>query len=97
MFAESAFFPGTRNHQTVAISHRFRCTAHWIPSHIDRHSDCLLGISGNTIADRLANLARDNSEKGLAGDGDINLIRGQIMTESAELLWKIKGLINPSP
>ena len=97
MLAEKAFFLVQEIRHQAAILHGFRCIAHWIPSHIDRHSGYFLGIRGNTAADRLANRARDNSENGLADDGDINLIRAQIITESAELLWKIKGLINPPP
>ena len=82
-------------HTARSLSSRFRFVTHWIPSHIDRHSAYLLQIHGNNVADKLANEARMIGENGHPGEGNINLIRERIMTESAELLWKIKQLLNP--
>ena len=76
---------------------RFKFITHWIPSHIDRDSAYLHRIHGNDVADKLANRARVISESGSHGEGNINVIRAKIMTESAELLWRIKLLLNPPP
>jgi len=83
-------------HEVASLSEDYKFILHWIPAHIDSLSFHQFSIEGNSRADRLANQAREMSSNSHPCERDLNLVRGEIMCETAKLLWKIKELLIPS-
>ena len=70
----------------------YSITIHWIPSHIEKTSFGEKPIIGNDRADTLADLAQERSTY-QHNNLNINLIRKQIMAESARLISSIDDLL----
>ena len=73
----------------------YSITIHWIPSHIENTSFGKKPIIGNDRADTLADLAQERSTY-QHNNLNINLIRKQIMAESARLISSIDDLLKLS-
>ena len=77
---------------SVQIHHNLHI--HWIPSHIDDHTNGQFSISGNHHADRLAEKARQEARALLyleLQSPSHEIIRNQILEESVELIWRISN------
>ena len=74
----------------------FTFTIHWIPSHIEHTTFGFLPIEGNLIADKLASLARDQSNDHHTIN-NICTFRDTLLTKSAILISKLNSLLISTP
>ena len=69
----------------------FTFSIHWIPSHIEHTTFGFLPTEGNLIADKLASLARDQSNDHHTIN-NICTFRDTLLTKSATLISKVNFL-----
>ena len=82
------------------IAHSIKCSRelyiHWIPSHIDKHTQGQFHISGNRAVDKLAEQAREQARDLLSTGQNVlshESVRERILGESASLVWEISKLL----